>query len=64
MKAKLKDLFLFNDLCDDTIQEIENITTELVLPRDSIVFYEGDESKDMFFIIKGDCVMDILEHDR
>jgi len=65
LKAKLKDLFLFNDLCDDTIQEIENITTELVLPRDSIVFYEGDESKDMFLLTKGIIKLyKVTSHDK
>ncbi len=65
MKAKLKDLFLFSDLDKEIIQEIENISTELVLPKDSVVFYEGDESKNMFLLTKGIIKLyKVTSHDK
>jgi CRP/FNR family transcriptional regulator len=65
MKAKLKDLFLFSDLDKETIKEIENLSTELVLPKDSVVFYEGDESKNMFLLTKGIIKLyKVTSHDK
>lgn len=53
MKTKLKDLILFNELDDATINEIEKFTMELSLPKDAVLFYEGDESTSMFLLTKG-----------
>lgn len=53
MKVKLKDLFLFKDLGDDTIAKIEEITTPLKLSKDNILFYEGDEAKYLYVLTKG-----------
>ena len=53
MKVKLKDLFLFKDLSDETISKIEEITTPLKLSKDNILFYEGDESKYLYVLTKG-----------
>ena len=65
MKTKLNDLFLFKDLDKETIQEIENLSTELTLPKDSIVFYEGDESKNMFLLTKGIIKLyKVTSHDK
>ncbi|WP_419763895.1 MAG: Crp/Fnr family transcriptional regulator [Arcobacter sp.] len=65
MKAKLKDLFLFKDLDTEIIQEIENLSTELTLPKDSVVFYEGDESKNMFLLTKGIIKLyKVTSHDK
>jgi len=65
MKTKLKDLFLFNDLDNETIEQIETFTTELTLPKDSILFYEGDESKNMFLLTKGIIKLyKVTSHDK
>ncbi len=53
MKIQLKDIFLFNDVCDDTIKQIEGITTPIKLSKDNILFYEGDESKYLYLLTKG-----------
>ncbi len=53
MKARLQELVLFKDLDKEVIEKIEGFTTELTLPKDSILFYEGDESKDIFLLTKG-----------
>ena len=53
MKVKLKDVFLFKDLCDETLLEIEEFTTLLKLSKDNIIFYEGDESKYLYILTKG-----------
>ncbi len=52
MKVKLKDIFLFKDLCDDTISRIEEITSLEKLSKDNVLFYEGDDSKYLFFTFK------------
>lgn len=53
MKIKLKDIYLFKDLCDDTLSKIEDITTLLKLSKDNILFYEGDESSNLYVLTKG-----------
>ncbi len=53
MKVKLKDIFLFKDLCDDTISRIEEITSLEKLSKDNVLFYEGDDSKYLFLLSKG-----------
>jgi CRP/FNR family transcriptional regulator len=53
MKTSLKELFLFQDLDEQTLSQIESFTTEVSLPKESIVFYEGDESKYLYLLLKG-----------
>jgi CRP/FNR family transcriptional regulator len=53
MKVQLKDVFLFKDLCDKTLEEIEGFTTVLKLSKDNILFYEGDDSKHLYLLTKG-----------
>lgn len=53
MKVKLKDVFLFKDLSDETLSQIEDFTTLLKLSKDNILFYEGDESKYLYILTKG-----------
>lgn len=53
MNAKLKDFFLFKDLCDDTLSQIEAFTKEATFPKESIVFYEGDDSKYLYLLKSG-----------
>ena len=53
MKVQLKDVFLFKDLCDDTLAQIEEFTTSLKLSKDNILFYEGDEAEYLYILTKG-----------
>ena len=53
MKVKLKDIYLFKDLRDETISQIEEFTTLLKLSKDNIIFYEGDESRYLYILAKG-----------
>lgn len=53
MKVKLKDVFLFKDVCDETLTKIEEITNVIKLSRDNVLFYEGDESKYLYILTKG-----------
>lgn len=53
MKLKLKNIDMFKDLDDDTIQRIEKLTTEHTISKDNIVFYEGDDSKFLYLLVHG-----------
>lgn len=53
MKTKLNDIYLFKDLSEETINKIEEFSTLLKLSKNNIVFYEGDESKDLYLLSKG-----------
>lgn len=53
MKVKLKDIFLFQDLSDETLSQIEEFTTLVKLSKDNILFYEGDESKYLYLLGSG-----------
>lgn len=53
MKVKLRDIFLFKDVCDDTITKIEEITTLIRLSKDNVLFYEGEESNFLYLLTKG-----------
>lgn len=52
MKNKLKEMYLFKDLCDETLDRIGEFTTFLKLSKDNILFYEGEESEYLLFIKK------------
>lgn len=53
MKNKLKDIYLFKDLCDETLDRIGEFTTFLKLSKDNVLFYEGDDPKYLFLLKKG-----------
>lgn len=53
MKAKLKEVYLFKDLCDETLEKIAEFTSFLKLSKDNILFYEGEESKYLYLLKKG-----------
>jgi len=53
MKNKLKDIVLFNNLDDETIDKIYNITTSVKYDKNSIIFYEGDSSKYLYCLVSG-----------
>ncbi|QKJ21828.1 Crp/Fnr family transcriptional regulator [Poseidonibacter lekithochrous] len=53
MQTKLKDIFLFKNLCDDTLDRISEFTVPVKLLKDNILFYEGDESEYLYLLSKG-----------
>ena len=50
---ELEKIYLFEDLDENTIKRIENISTIEKLNKENILFYEGDEPKYMYFLLKG-----------
>lgn len=53
MRVALKDTYLFKDLSDETLEKIEEISTVMNMTKNNVLFYEGDESKNIFFLISG-----------
>jgi len=50
---ELKNIYLFENLDDKTIKKIESISSVKKLNKENILFYEGDESKYMYILLKG-----------
>jgi len=53
IKTKLRNIVLFNDLNEEILKKIESFTYECKLPKDSILFYEGDDSKYLYLLTLG-----------
>lgn len=53
MKLTLQNIDMFKDLDEETISKIEKLTTHHTIPKDNIVFYEGDDSKYLYLLAKG-----------
>lgn len=53
MRVHLENIALFENIDEDTIKNIESFTTEHKVPKDNIVFYEGDEPKYLYVLAKG-----------
>ena len=53
MKSQIRNTILFQNIDEDTIKKIESFTTLQKVPKDNIVFYEGDEPKYLYLLIKG-----------
>ena len=53
MKNKLKEIDLFCNLDETTIDKIYNITSSVKFAKDSIIFYEGDSSKYLYCLVSG-----------
>lgn len=53
MRIHLKNTVLFQNIDEDTIKKIESFTTEHKVSKDNIVFYEGDEPKYLYLLVKG-----------
>ena len=53
MKTRLKNTVLFKNVDEETIKKIEHFTTEHKVSKDNIVFYEGDEPKYLYILVKG-----------
>lgn len=50
---KLNEIFLFENLDNETMKKIESISSVLKLNKGNILFYEGDESEYMYILISG-----------
>lgn len=53
MKNKLKEIDLFANLDEETLEKIYNITTSVKFDKNSIIFYEGDSSKYLYYLTSG-----------
>lgn len=53
MKIHLQNTILFQNIDEETVKKIENFTTEHRVPKESIVFYEGDDPKYLYLLVKG-----------
>ena len=53
MRLKLQNIDMFKDLDEVIIKKIEKFTTEHTIPKDNIVFYEGDDSKYLYLLAHG-----------
>jgi len=53
MRVHLENIVLFKNVDEDTINKIESFTTEHKVSKDNIVFYEGDEPKYLYLLVKG-----------
>ncbi|TKI69625.1 Crp/Fnr family transcriptional regulator [Sulfurimonas crateris] len=53
MRVHLKNMVLFQNVDEETISKIESFTTEHKVAKDNIVFYEGDEPKYLYLLVKG-----------
>ncbi|MEA1891207.1 MAG: Crp/Fnr family transcriptional regulator [Campylobacterota bacterium] len=53
MRTKLRSIDMLKDLNEETLKKIEKITTEHSVAKDNIVFYEGDDSKNLYLLVSG-----------
>jgi len=53
MKKKLKEIVLFSNLDNETLEKIYEITTSVKFDKNSIIFYEGDSSKYLYCLVSG-----------
>ena len=53
MVEMLKKMFLFENLSDDILEIIQKDCELISLKKDNIVFYEGDESRYLYFLMDG-----------
>lgn len=53
MKTHIKNIVLFKNIDEETVKKIETFTTEHKILKDTIIFYEGDESKFLYLLVKG-----------
>ena len=53
MKNKLKNIEIFNNLDEETLTQIYEITTSVKFDENSIIFYEGDSSKYLYCLVSG-----------
>jgi len=53
VKVQLQNIVLFNDLDKDTIEKIEEFTSYCEIPKDSLLFYEGDSSEYLYLLTSG-----------
>lgn len=53
MRIHLKNTVLFQNIDEETIKKIETFTIEQRVAKDNIVFYEGDEPKFLYLLVKG-----------
>ena len=50
---ELKDIFLFEDMNEETLKKIKSISQVLKLNKGNILFYEGDDPKYLYILLSG-----------
>jgi CRP/FNR family transcriptional regulator len=53
MKNKLKNIEIFRNLDEETLNKISEITTSTKFNKNSIIFYEGDSPKYLYCLVSG-----------
>jgi CRP/FNR family transcriptional regulator len=62
---ELNKIFIFENLEKEELDEIEKISSIKKFNKDNIVFYEGDESKYLYFLLKGNIKLyKVMAQDR
>lgn len=62
---ELNKIYLFENLNDEEIKGIEEISSIQKLNKDNILFYEGDESKYLYILLKGEVKLyKVMPQDR
>lgn len=52
MKRYLKNFFI--DFSDDMIEKVKNISKLVFFPKDKILFYEGDNARNLYLLVEGE----------
>lgn len=52
MKRYLKNFFI--DFSDDMIEKLKNISKLVIFPKDKILFYEGDNARNLYLLVEGE----------
>ena len=52
MRFKLREIYLFKDLSDETLDQIEKVHYDCGIIKGQYPFYEGDDSKYLFYLQK------------
>lgn len=52
MKRYLKNFFTY--FSDDMIEKVKNISKLVIFPKDKILFYEGDNARNLYLLVEGE----------
>lgn len=53
LREAIKNIPLFSDISDDTLEVIASISSLMRYEKDSILFYEADFSNQLIFLVEG-----------
>lgn len=52
MKRFLKNFFTY--FSDDMVEKVKNISKLVIFPKDKILFYEGDNARNLYLLVEGE----------